>query len=326
MIGHFLVPQETAFDRRVSVRLNFRSYPLDVRDGDSSNCAKLSGVPGSVWSVCLLCAHTAFISHHFLWDSLSKTRSVKFTVLLPAPATIPALQAGYICGVWVSEETTQQHSFLLLELGQTMTARGWWRMNLHQPSRMGQEVLSSVANLPFAENFRNFMRMHTDFQDDVTSLLMWNFDVAVREPLGVQEPWCGMPPWVCVVGHSVYQDCCHWPKSSGWKNTGMLCDGLWNCKEKDRQSEGVWVTGILFWVFFSWCSREKPKLTGSWAAVFYIFLWWCLFGVFFVVLVMVSSHTFTLHWLCLEESLSADLLHTCSPKCEFLHVYMTWSF
>lgn len=72
-LGIFWYPQETAFDRKISVRLNFRNFLLDMRDRDSSNCAKLTGVSGSVQSVCLLCAHTAFISHHFLWDSLSKT-------------------------------------------------------------------------------------------------------------------------------------------------------------------------------------------------------------------------------------------------------------
>lgn len=56
--------------------------------------------------------------------------------------------------------------------------------------------------------------------------------MAVREPLDVEEPWCGMPTWVCIVGHSAYQDCCHWPKSTGWKTLGCFVMGCETVRKK----------------------------------------------------------------------------------------------
>ena len=58
-------------------RLNSALSLLDLRDKVFSNCAnhaaEVSGSKCSKVFVCLLCAQTALISHHFLWDSVSKT-------------------------------------------------------------------------------------------------------------------------------------------------------------------------------------------------------------------------------------------------------------
>lgn len=176
-----------------------------------------------------------------------------------------------------------------------MAARGWGTIRRHLPSRVGQEVLSFLANLLFAEYSRNVMRMHTGIQDDVTFLLMWNVLVTWREPLNI-EP-CRAMVWDTYLGLCCSAQCVSGllPVAQEQIEKHLICDGLRNCKDQDVQSEQVWVTGIVFWILFSWWSREKPKLTGSWAAVLYIFLWCCLFGGFLVVLVMVRllSHLHT---------------------------------
>lgn len=112
-------------------------------------------------------SHITFYGIH-----LAKPATVKFTLLLTAPATIPALQAEQImCSLGVRSDNTAAQ-LPAPGTGSDNDSKGLLKNELHQPSRMGQEVPGSVAKLPFAENFRNFMRMHTDFQDDVTSSLM----------------------------------------------------------------------------------------------------------------------------------------------------------
>lgn len=187
---------------------------------------------------------------------------------------------------------------------------------------MGREVLGSVANLPFAENFRNFMRIHTDFQDDVASLLMWNC-LLLWESLSMKKNhaglWYAMPAWVCVCRAQIRIVVCG-PRTMDGKTLGCFVMG---CEEKDLQSELVWVTGIIFWVLFSCCSREKPKLTGSWDAVFYFFFFFFCGDVhvedfLYGKTALTPTHSIR---LCLENTLSADLIHMCSPKCELLHIY-----
>lgn len=182
-----------------------------------------------------------FISHHFLWDSVSKTSDCELhaSAYSSCHHPCPSGRADRVEFGW--QVTIQQHSFLLLELGQTMTARGWWSVRRHLPSRRGQEVLSSVANLLFAKNFRNFMRMHTDIKDDVTSLLMWNVcycEKASRCRRTMQGHGVGGLPGFVLQCTMCIRIAVSGPRAlDGKMNTGMLCDGLWNCKEKDLQSE-----------------------------------------------------------------------------------------
>lgn len=151
---------------------------------------------------------------------------------------------------------------------------------------------------------------------------MWNLSGTVRASgcRGSLQGHGGGCPAGLVLQCSVWIRIAAWAQEQCMERHWDALWWVWNCKEKDLESERVWVTAILFWVLFSWCNREKAKLTGSWAAVFYIFLWWCLFDfvvVFSVVRLLSHLHT---HQVMLEDNPGADLLHTGSSKCELLQI------
>lgn len=169
-------------------------------------------------------------------------------------------------------------------------------------------------------------------QDDLTPLLMWNVFVTMREPLDVEEP-CRATMWDAYLGL-----CCSAQCVSGllpvaqerWMEKwtlGCFVIGCGTVKKKSCSLKRVWVTGIVFWVLFFWCSREKPKLTGSWAAVFYIFLWWCVFGGFDVCfMVRLLSHLHTALCYAWKTPLVLTYFTRAHRSVNYCIYTMTWSF